>query len=196
MSFSVLPSEIESCFDKNSTLVGGYSSISDIMWFIELNSVCKKLGVGSEIRNSVHQRHKEIEHFVKELKLSSEPWKTIKLVVLGHGRIGKTTLLSALENILNPTSPQHQQPEIVSTVGIDCKPLNLAGGEVMVWDFAGQLEYAATHQFFLSTEVICFFLFLILVDFHSHIHTDGGLLCLFRLFQTCPRTIETYFILA
>lgn len=43
--------------------------------------------------------------------------------------------------------------DIVSTVGIDWSVLILAGGEVTIWDFAGQLEYTTTHQFFLSTEV-------------------------------------------
>ena len=42
---------------------------------------------------------------------------------------------------------------IESTVGVDCKTISLANGEVMVWDFAGQLEYVTTHQFFLSKEV-------------------------------------------
>ena len=43
--------------------------------------------------------------------------------------------------------------DIVSTVGVDCETFNIAGGEVTVWDFAGQLEYTVTHQFFLSSEV-------------------------------------------
>ncbi len=45
------------------------------------------------------------------------------------------------------------QQKIESTIGIDCHTLNLAGGEVAVWDFAGQQEYTVTHQFFLSNEV-------------------------------------------
>ena len=42
---------------------------------------------------------------------------------------------------------------IVSTIGIDYDTMKLAGGDITVWDFAGQLEYTASHQFFLSTEV-------------------------------------------
>jgi hypothetical protein len=38
-------------------------------------------------------------------------------------------------------------------VGVDCGTLHLAKGEISVWDFAGQLEYTATHAFFLSIEV-------------------------------------------
>ena len=43
--------------------------------------------------------------------------------------------------------------EITSTIGIDFDHFNLAQGEVSVWDFAGQMEYTATHAFFLSVEV-------------------------------------------
>jgi hypothetical protein len=48
---------------------------------------------------------------------------------------------------------QKKTSEIVSTIGIECEMINVAGGEIMVWDFAGQEEYTATHQFFLSNEV-------------------------------------------
>ncbi len=44
-------------------------------------------------------------------------------------------------------------PPILSTVGVDNHTMKLAGGEVTVWDFAGQQEYTVTHQFFLSNEV-------------------------------------------
>lgn len=38
-------------------------------------------------------------------------------------------------------------------MGIDRAVFYFAGGEVTVWDFAGQLEYTATHQLFVSAEV-------------------------------------------
>jgi hypothetical protein len=37
---------------------------------------------------------------MQELLLASEDWKVLKLVVLGHGRIGKTTMLHAMKTIL------------------------------------------------------------------------------------------------
>ena len=40
------------------------------------------------------------------------------------------------------------------TVGVDLSMIKLAHGDVSVWDFGGQLEYAVTHQFLLSVEVI------------------------------------------
>lgn len=52
----------------------------------------------------------------------------------------------------------------MSTVGVDLDTFNVAGGEVTLFDFAGQLEYTATHQFFLSSQV-CIFMLLILFLF-------------------------------
>lgn len=40
-----------------------------------------------------------------------------------------------------------------STVGIECSTLLIGNGSVMIMDFAGQLEYTVTHQYFLSNEV-------------------------------------------
>jgi GTPase SAR1 family protein len=38
-----------------------------------------------------------IHKFMKELLENSEEWKALKLVVLGHGEIGKTSLLRKME---------------------------------------------------------------------------------------------------
>ena len=43
--------------------------------------------------------------------------------------------------------------ESESTIGIDHSVLNIEGGTINILDFAGQLEYTVTHQFFLSSEV-------------------------------------------
>jgi hypothetical protein len=39
------------------------------------------------------------------------------------------------------------------TVGADLSTMQIGNGEVSVWDFGGQLEYAVTHQLLLSMEV-------------------------------------------
>ncbi len=108
----------------------------------------------------------EMKKYVEVLMRDSKPWKSMKLIVLGNGRIGKTTLLKSFNQILHPNEKvistallfsfphtNQQDDSIESTVGVDCHTLNIADGEVTVWDFAGQQEYTVTHQFFLSTEV-------------------------------------------
>lgn len=44
----------------------------------------------------------EMKKYVEVLVRDSESWKSIKLIVLGNGRIGKTTLLKAFNQILHP----------------------------------------------------------------------------------------------
>lgn len=57
-------------------------------------------------RNSVPQGHlteQQIETFLIELMKNSRPWRTMKLIILGHGHIGKTTLLAAFKNLMDPS---------------------------------------------------------------------------------------------
>lgn len=72
-------------------------------WFINRNNVCKELGAEEEDRNSIPPHLKsrdEMRKFLFELRRGFEEWRAMKLVVLGHGRIGKTTLLHALKGLL------------------------------------------------------------------------------------------------
>jgi GTPase SAR1 family protein len=108
---------------------------------------------------------------------NSTSWHSMKLVVLGNGRIGKTTLLHTMLQLLKPTELQLVKPcKIKSTIGIDCSQISLAGGEVSIWDFGGQMEYTATHQFFLLRHVSSLYLFILLT---STPPADGCLHCLF-----------------
>ncbi len=42
----------------------------------------------------------EMKKYLEVLMRDSKPWKSIKLIVLGNGRIGKTTLLETFNQIL------------------------------------------------------------------------------------------------
>jgi len=48
-------------------------------------------------------RHLLNESFLIELMKNSEEWRAMKLVVLGNGRIGKTTLLQSLKKLIPNT---------------------------------------------------------------------------------------------
>lgn len=73
-----------------------------------------------------------------------------KLLILGEGGAGKTSLAKKIEN------PDYQlQADEVSTQGIDVIRWSfpMKNGEnfkVSIWDFGGQEIYHATHQFFLT----------------------------------------------
>ena len=145
-------------------------------------------------------KEQELRTFLNALKTQGEKWNALKLVVLGHGEVGKTTLIHAVRRsldirtrvsglqplpspplpspplpkmlaystekfLLSFTKTDHQvvdnikAPESIKTVGcdrtvgVDLSTMKLANGDVSVWDFGGQLEYAVTHQLLLSVEV-------------------------------------------
>jgi hypothetical protein len=165
---------IEDCFQENTTLCCSVTNIPLFDWYTYLNHVCNELKASKKLRSGVPQSigKYEIQKYLRELMKSSEEWHAMKLVVLGHGRIGKTTMLTKLHSILTPNenitvfslsllplslylslSTLQNLQDIKSTVGIECKTISIAKRDVMVRDFAGQLEYITTHQFFLSKEV-------------------------------------------
>lgn len=42
-----------------------------------------------------------MKKFLEELGKGHEEWRAMKLVIMGHGRIGKTTLLHVIKSQLN-----------------------------------------------------------------------------------------------
>ena len=78
-----------------------------------------------------------------------------KLVLVGEGNVGKTTLLKALKGKAGE-APQEHEPT-THGVEIDIHGLRLPhpakdGVEIQLnaWDFGGQDVYRVTHQFFFS----------------------------------------------
>ncbi|MER6506178.1 leucine-rich repeat domain-containing protein [Nonomuraea sp. NPDC001636] len=80
---------------------------------------------------------------------ASEQWVS-KLLIVGEGGVGKTSLLKALAGMPH----DHAEP---STHGLRIERLNIphpsradVDMHLSVWDFGGQEIYHATHQFFLT----------------------------------------------
>jgi internalin A len=77
--------------------------------------------------------------------------RAIKVILLGNGRVGKTSLVRRLvQNVFDPCEP--------STHGIQLVPWDLAEhGEnlrINIWDFGGQDIYHGTHTLFLRSRAV------------------------------------------
>jgi internalin A len=85
----------------------------------------------------------------------AEPLYEAKLVLVGEGRVGKTTLLKALMG--HESAPPREGEPTTHGVQIDIHALHLPHPErdgvqiqLNAWDFGGQEVYRVTHQFFFS----------------------------------------------
>ncbi|MDM8526627.1 leucine-rich repeat domain-containing protein [Anaerolineales bacterium HSG24] len=99
---------------------------------------------------------KELQTYLRSLEDNAEPLYEAKLVLVGEGGVGKTTLLKALTD----QDPQANEPT-THGVEIALEPLYLNhptqdGVEIQfnAWDFGGQEIYRVTHQFFFSERAI------------------------------------------
>src|ERR1043166_7550741 len=81
--------------------------------------------------------------------------RTVKLVLLGEPKSGKTTLLEALNGSPKPCDESRKETLGVNVVTIK-KPHPTDGQSMYLsaWDFAGQHIEHATHQFFLTENAI------------------------------------------
>ncbi len=92
-----------------------------------------------------------LDHYFGRQKRGAKPLNEVKLLLVGHGRVGKTSLGKALRGV------PHDKNE-VETPGIERNKLELTAGKTKltahVWDFGGQEFLHQTHQFFFSERSI------------------------------------------
>jgi internalin A len=103
----------------------------------------------------------KIRNFFKEYASGNTDYLfEIKLLLVGEGRVGKTSIAKKL------TTPKYELQDEHSTEGIDIKPWIISKNDfikneeikikpkknlrINIWDFGGQEIYHATHQFFLT----------------------------------------------
>ena len=89
-----------------------------------------------------------LAYFQARLQESQKRWVS-KLIIVGEGSVGKTSLLRTLRGeAFNPAESTTHGIEI-STLEI-AHPSVEASMQLNAWDFGGQEIYHATHQFFLT----------------------------------------------
>ena len=101
-------------------------------------------GVPSSVLNG---RPEDLIRFVLDLRQASRPLNEIKLLVLGRGGAGKSSIKDRLLH-------DRFDPKRAETPGVDIErwplTLDVTQVQVNVWDFAGQEIAHATHRFFLT----------------------------------------------
>ena len=153
------------------------------------------------------------DEILKHLKNveNAKPLRRVKVLFLGNGRSGKTSLLRALaKKPLRPgdTGPLSTLGVSVNTLGKEMKPGFLEKlfeqlPDITYWDFAGQLEYSAAHDFFLSARQAVFvIIFSVTDDRDSQMHQVAcvtSLLCVHCLLafnDASSQVLVAYCILA
>ena len=110
---------------------------------------------------------------------SAKPLRRVKVMFLGNGRCGKTSLIRALAH--EPLKAGDAGPDSTIGVSMDTLEKKLKRGfldkslglvpKITYWDFAGQLEYSAAHDFFLSSrQAVYVIVFSVVDDLDSQIH--------------------------
>jgi len=99
----------------------------------------------------IKKGNEAIHAYFKQLKQGQDSIYEAKLILVGEGGAGKTSLAN---KIINPDWQLIPEIESQSTQGIDILryefPYKDKKFKVNIWDFGGQEIYHQTHQFFLS----------------------------------------------
>ena len=130
-----------------------------------------------------YKRANKLKTYLGGLEKGAENFQKVKLMFVGDGNVGKTSLLKALTKFQTASEPTtaetfSQSPNMVTspkkkpfsflggggsmnlaTDGIDISRFTINGIEYRAWDFAGQDLYQTTHQFFLAGNSVYLLLF-------------------------------------
>jgi len=74
---------------------------------------------------------------------------TVKLIVLGNGRIGKTQICNRLRNL-----PFEDEADSTHGIQLSDAPIPNRNGSFRIWDFGGQEIYHGTHALFLRSRAV------------------------------------------
>ncbi|XP_066561064.1 death-associated protein kinase 1 [Amia ocellicauda] len=113
----------------------------------------KHLPSKTEVLIKDRMKELQIQSLLKESKVVDSR-RVVKLFICGNSGVGKTTLAKTLKQQEGVWSRLqrwfNRPPSPPSTRGVAITRSDLAAGRVVVWDFAGQMEYYFTHSLLLS----------------------------------------------
>ncbi len=127
-----------------STLPSGVKKLDNLKTLRLRNN---PLPIPVEILGQIKKPSTIVEYYFDYLTEQTRPLNEIKLVLVGQGSVGKTSLVNRLLH-------DAYDPDEGKTEGIDIQSWELESDgsqvRVNVWDFGGQEIMHATHQFFLT----------------------------------------------
>lgn len=111
------------------------------------------LRIPFEILVKLHEPQAILEYYFR-IREGSRPLNEAKLILVGRGRVGKTSLLKKLKTGgFNPNESETEGIEInnwVTPVCFDKTTYKTENVLLHIWDFGGQEFVHATHRFFLT----------------------------------------------
>ncbi|MCI5120337.1 MAG: hypothetical protein D3908_03915, partial [Candidatus Electrothrix sp. AUS4] len=110
------------------------------------------------------QEPAQINAYLKNLCQTERPLNRVRVIFLGYGEAGKTSLIRALNGLEVVAGKEQMTP------GIDISDWQVPGTEITAhfWDFGGQVVAHATHQFFLRSRC----LYILLLDGRTEINAN------------------------
>ena len=82
--------------------------------------------------------------------METEPLYEAKLLIIGEGGAGKTSLAKKIEDENYKLKPEEKSTEGIDVIQWKFTQPNGKEFRVNIWDFGGQEIYHQTHQFFLT----------------------------------------------
>lgn len=110
------------------------------------------------------QEPAHINAYLKSLGNAAGALNRVRVIFLGYGEAGKTSLIRALNGLEVVAGKEQMTP------GIDISDWQVPGTEITAhfWDFGGQVVAHATHQFFLRSRC----LYILLLDGRTEINAN------------------------
>eukprot|EP00012_Vannella_robusta_P006904 CAMPEP_0206208048 /NCGR_PEP_ID=MMETSP0166-20121206/15974_1 /ASSEMBLY_ACC=CAM_ASM_000260 /TAXON_ID=95228 /ORGANISM="Vannella robusta, Strain DIVA3 518/3/11/1/6" /LENGTH=748 /DNA_ID=CAMNT_0053628965 /DNA_START=1 /DNA_END=2244 /DNA_ORIENTATION=+ len=140
------------------------------------SNILPKLGDFAPSSNS------QLFSYLKHISSGGEvEYNRVKVMFVGDGNVGKTTLLNSFQEHTRIQSRRHSfakkflpHQDTIATDGIDIREISVPfqdGKEILwdCWDYAGQEIYYSTHQFFLSPRSVYLICFNLLENNHSKV---------------------------
>ncbi|XP_035678815.1 death-associated protein kinase dapk-1-like [Branchiostoma floridae] len=129
------------------------------------------LAENRETRRAMKDAVREKSYHELLLKSGGVKVNRCKVFVFGMAETGKSTLKKSLRRgpvtafFQGLSKPSSEEEPHDPTPGVDVGTFHIPGvGEVSLWDFAGQAEYAVTHSMFMDAENTVFIVLYNIMD--------------------------------